>query len=147
MTILQVASALAGKAPSALNRFHLSCRSRAIRNMRKSIVLLFLILAGCSSSSETRDTGLPTAKQAARVVVVETVPENVGRFSNLSATLCRGSGPMAPSRSNALLLLKMRAYQNGYLTLHSVTVDAVSGSMAEHCSGGVQARGIGYSLP
>lgn len=116
--------------------------------MRNLIVLSLLLLTGCSSSSGS-DGGneMPTPRQAARVQVVETVPGSIGRFSNLSATLCRGEGPMSPSRQNALLLLKMRAYQNGYLTLHSVTVGPVSGAIADHCSGGVQAKGVGYQLP
>ena len=116
--------------------------------MRKPIVFLFLVLAGCSSSSGL-DSGdeLPTRRQAERVQVIDAVPDKIGRFSNLSATLCRGDGPMSPSRSNALLLLKMRAFQNGYLLLHSVTVGPVGGSMAKHCNGGVQARGVGFSAP
>lgn len=117
--------------------------------MRNSIALfMLLLLAGCSSSSgSSGEKGLPTARQAARVQVVDTVPEKIGRFSNLSATLCRGEGPMAPSRQNALLLLKMRAFQNGYLRLHSVTVGSVAGPIADHCNGGVQAKGVGFQSP
>lgn len=115
--------------------------------MRILILFLFALVAGCSSTSDNAAGDLPSRDQAARVVVIDTVPDETGRFSNLSATLCRGGGPMAPSRANALLLLKMRAYQNGYLLLHSVTVGPVTGPLADHCSGGIQAKGVGFSRP
>ncbi|MCI5077992.1 hypothetical protein [Oricola sp.] len=109
--------------------------------------IFLVLLAGCSTSSVLEDSqSMPTRQQAARVQVVDSVPEKVGRFSNLSATLCRGDsfeGP--PSRDNALLLLKMRAFANGFLFLHSVSVGPLDGSIADTCAGGVRAQGVGFT--
>ena len=113
--------------------------------MRYAIALLVFLLAGCSSTGSDSGGKLPLRRDAQRVQIVETVPEKIGRFSNLSATLCRGDGSMTPGRDNALLLLKMRAFQNGYLLLHSVTVGSVRGSLADSCRGGFQAKGVGFS--
>ncbi|MFZ2102170.1 MAG: hypothetical protein WAU86_16565 [Oricola sp.] len=113
--------------------------------MKKSYLIMALLLAGCSTESGDRPD-VPDPREVARVRVVDTVPANVGRFSNLSATICK-NGPLdLPSRDQAMQLLRTRAYQNGYLTMHSVTVGTVQGSLAKSCPGGVQARGIGFSL-
>lgn len=114
--------------------------------MKKLLPLLALLLAGCTTSSVLEADKQPTREQAARVRIVETAPEKVGRFSNLSATLCRGdSFQGSPSRENALLLLRMRAFSNGFLFLHSVTVAPVDGPIAESCRGGVRALGVGFT--
>jgi hypothetical protein len=118
--------------------------------MKKPYLLLFIVLAGCSAESGSDKTADParkvTPQQAALVRVVDGVPTNVARFSNLSATLCR-EGPLGapPTREAALLLLKTRTLQNGFLTVHSVTVGPVEGSLAKSCPGGIQARGVGFS--
>jgi len=104
-----------------------------------------LVLSGCSTESGDNPK-VPSPQQARRVQIVDTVPGQVARFSNLSATICRDR-PIAPppSRDAALLLLKTRAFMNGYLTLHSVEVGSVKGTLAHSCPGGVQARGIGFT--
>ena len=113
--------------------------------MMKRYLVLALLLTGCTTESGTRPDA-PDPREVARVRVVDAVPDNIGRFSNLSATICR-NGPLdLPSRDQAMLLLRTRAYQNGYLTMHSVTVGSVQGSLAKSCPGGVQARGVGFSL-
>jgi hypothetical protein len=135
---------LAGARQGALNR-PVSPILAERKVMRYFISLLVLVLAGCSSTGSNDGSKMPSRRDAERVRIVEAVPEKIGRFSNLSATLCRGEGPMAPSRDNALLLLKMRSFQNGYLLLHSVTVGSVRGSLADSCKGGFQAKGVGFS--
>ncbi|QKV19739.1 hypothetical protein [Oricola thermophila] len=88
---------------------------------------------------------MPSEREIRRVRVVDEAPARVGRFSNLSATICR-NGPLGvPSREAALRLLKARAYMNGFLALHSVEVGPVKGSLARSCPGGVQAKGVGFS--
>jgi hypothetical protein len=118
--------------------------------MKTPYLLLFLVLAGCSTESggdKNADAARKvTPQQAALVRIVDGVPANVTRFSNLSATVCR-EGPLGPppTREATLLLLKTRTLQNGFLTLHSVTIGPVQGSLAKSCPGGIQARGVGFS--
>lgn len=104
-----------------------------------------LILSGCSTESGD-DPKVPTPQQVRRVQIVDSVPGNITRFSNLSAAVCRDN-PLdaAPSREAALKLLKTRAFMNGYLALHSVEVGPIRGTLANNCQGGVQARGVGFT--
>jgi hypothetical protein len=124
-------------------------RERKLPN-RKSIVACIclaaaLTVSGCSTGSEDKPK-VPTPQQVRRVQIVDTAPGEVKRFSNLSATICRDN-PIAPppSRNAALQLLKTRAFMNGYLTLHSVEVGPVQGTLAHSCPGGVQAKGVGFT--
>jgi hypothetical protein len=120
-------------------------RDESMPNLKNGFFLPLLLLAGCSSTTDGPSEG-PTLKQAAMVRIVDTVPEKTERFSNLSSTVCRDKAqPVPATRDGALLLLKLRALQNGYLTIHSVTVGRVEGSLADDCAGGIQARGIGYT--
>jgi len=109
-----------------------------------TLVAAALVLSGCSTDTESGPPS-PTPQQIRRVQVVETVPGDVSRSSNLSATICRDNPLELPSRQAALDLLKARAYMNGYLTLHSVEVGAVRGALAHGCPGGVQAKGVGFT--
>ncbi|GAB4362959.1 MAG: hypothetical protein Kow0026_27150 [Oricola sp.] len=103
-----------------------------------------VILSGCAADSADGPK-VPSAREIARVRIVETEPASVGRYSNLSATVCKDNPLDVPSREAALRLLKIRAYMNGYLALHSVTVGPVEGTLAFSCPGGVQARGVGFA--
>lgn len=114
--------------------------------MKTSQLILLFALAGCTTD-KVMEPDTPSPREVARVRVVDTVPDKVGRFSNLSAVICRGGSLGSPSREAALQLLRTRAYMNGYLTIHSVQVGPVDPSLAKDCPGGIQARGIGYSLP
>jgi len=104
-----------------------------------------LFLSGCATESGDKPK-VPSPQEIRRVQIVDIVPEKVARFSNLSATVCR-NGPLdaAPSREAALRLLRTRAYMNGYLTLHSVEVGPVRGTLANNCPGGIQAKGVGFT--
>jgi hypothetical protein len=102
------------------------------------------VLSGCATESAD-DPKAPTPQQIRRVQIVDTVPANVARFSNLSATICKDNPLDVPSREAALTLLRKRAFMNGYLTLHSVEVGPVNGALAHSCPGGIQAKGVGFT--
>lgn len=114
--------------------------------MKKYLPVALLLLAGCSTTDSGSKQDVPSPSQAALVQVFGTEQPTSGRTMNLSAISCKDTpiGPPA-SRDAAMLQLRQRALQNGFIALHSVQVEPLSGDLLNGCVSAVRARGVGFN--
>ncbi|WP_417275462.1 hypothetical protein [Celeribacter halophilus] len=111
--------------------------------MKKLFFSAAFLLSACQMSNVSYETAI----LADAVNVTNTAVETTGPTMELSAYDCkRVIEGEAPSGSIALDRLKAKAAQNGFNSLHSVTVSSTgAAALMSNCWSQVQASGIAYN--
>ena len=118
--------------------------------MKAKILISTLILPLISACADMNNRGVVSYKSAVNadnVTTSDKVLKTTGRTLELTSTDCKMnlySGKL-PKSTVALEKLKLKAAQNGFDALHSVTVTSSGvGSLLSNCWSEIKATGIGY---
>jgi len=123
----------------------------------KAVILgSMLVLSGCGTIAQNSDVGLihtglagrPSVTDPTGVTVVEAGPALSDEKQRVMGTSCKNKlWDPAPSRDNALALMKKQAAERGYNAVHSVTVFSDPTAIAKNCWSALVASGIAFNQP
>lgn len=123
--------------------------------MRAVVLVAAITLAGCGTVQPNSDigfmkTGLAPREVVADVATVTIVPAGPAATSpnqSVSGYSCKNLlWQPAPSRDNAVNLMKRQALERGYNAIHSVTIEDDPAALVKNCWSGILAKGTAFTL-
>jgi len=111
-----------------------------------------MLLAGCGTKAQNADVpqgvylgGRPAIADTADVQIVETGPSVQDGGRRVGGTSCKNKvWDPAPSRDNAIALMKKQAQSLGFNAIHSVEVRNEAAAVMLNCWSAIVASGIAF---
>lgn len=114
------------------------------------------VLTGCGTPESNSDVGYfhsgfegkTTIADISTVAIVETGPAATSMEQQVSGYSCKNKiWEAAPSRDNAVALMKKEAAARGFTAIHSVKVYDDPVSVVKNCWSAIKAEGIAFNPP
>lgn len=121
------------------------------RNILACASLLLITACGTTAQNADVSQGLSLYQGAVEPVdgiqIVETGPVGVDWRNEVKGVSCKNKlYDPAPSKDNAINLMKKQAQERGFNAIHSMRVEPVKSAIAMNCWSAIEAKGVAFTL-